>query len=53
MIKKIGAEDPSRRILFVSRLPRLVNIVKTAVDEKRNDGNENVTFITYEELMQL
>jgi len=53
MIRKIAQEDPSRRILCVSRLPRLVNIIKTEVEQKRADGIENVMFTTYDELLQL
>jgi len=54
MIRKVAQEEPSSRVLVVSRLPRLVNIMKTAVDEKRgSDGIENDSFITYDELLQL
>jgi len=53
MIRKVSQEHPSRRILVVSRLQRLVKIIKTAVEEKRSDkGIDNVTFFTYDELLQ-
>ena len=52
MIKKVAQEDPSSNILVLSRLTRLVNIIKTAVDEKRDDGGENISFSTYEEHLQ-
>ena len=47
MIKKVTGEDPSRRIVMISRLSRLVNIVKTAVTEKRDDSADSVSFTTY------
>ena len=56
MIKKVSKEDPSLRILVVSRLPRLVNIVKAAVEsseERSGDGAANVSFTTYNELFQV
>ena len=53
MIRKVSQEHPSRRILVVSRLQRLVKIIKTAVEEKRSDKDiGNVTFFTYDELLQ-
>ena len=53
LIKKVAQEDPSMRILVVSRLPRLVSIIKTSTEEKREGDVENVHFTTYDELMQL
>ena len=53
MVRKICHEDPSQRILVVSRLPRLVNAIKTAVEEKRSDDTRHVSFLTYEKLLQL
>lgn len=53
MIKRVAQEDPSRKVVMISRLSRLVNIVKTAVKEKRDDGADSVSFTTYEDLMQL
>ncbi|KAL7538711.1 hypothetical protein ACHAXR_008739 [Thalassiosira sp. AJA248-18] len=53
MIKKVSQEDASRKVLVVSRLPRLVNIIKTAVEERRGDGADNQSFTTYEDLLQL
>ena len=53
MIKKVSQEDQSRKVLVVSRLPRLINIIKTAVEERRDDGVHNQSFTTYEELLQL
>ena len=53
MIKKIAQEKSSGRTLVVSRLSRLVGIVKAAVEEKRDDGSENITYLTYEDLLQL
>jgi len=53
LIKKVAQEDPSMRILVVSRLPRLVSIIKTSTEEKREGDVENVHFSTYDELMQL
>ena len=35
LIKKVVDEDPSKKILVVTRLPRLINVIKTAVEEKR------------------
>lgn len=53
MIRKVACEDPSRRVLIVTRLPRLMNIIKTAVEEKRENSVDNLTFTTYDELLQL
>lgn len=53
MIRKIAQEDLSYRILMVSCLSRLVNIIKTSIDEKRDGSSERLTFITYDDLMQL
>lgn len=53
MIRKVASEDPSRRVLVVSRLPRLVNIIKTAVEEKRDSDVDNLSFTTYDDLVQL
>ena len=53
MIRKVSSEEPSRRILIVSRLPRLVNIIKTAVEDKRDDSVDNMSFTTYDDLVQL
>ena len=53
MIRKVACEEPSRRVLIVTRLPRLVNIIKTAVEEKRENSVNNLTFTTYDELLQL
>ena len=53
LIKKVAQEDPSMRILVVSRLPRLVSIIKTSTEEKREGDVENVYFSTFDELMQL
>ena len=51
MIKKVCSEDASRRILVLSRLPRLVSIMKAKVEAERNVLN--VTFLTYDDLMVL
>jgi len=53
IIKKVAQEDPSRKVLVVSRLSRLVNIIKTAVEERRDDGVDNQSFTTYDDLLQL
>ena len=53
MIRKVASEEPSRHVLVVTRLPRLVNVIKTAVEEKRDDGVENLSFTTYDDLVQL
>ena len=52
MIRKIIKEDPSRKGLIVTRLPRLLNVIKTAVGDKRI-GADNLSFLTYEELMKI
>lgn len=53
MIRKVASEEPSRHVLVVTRLPRLVNVIKTAVEEKKNDGVDNLSFTTYDDLVQL
>ncbi|KAL7533695.1 LOW QUALITY PROTEIN: hypothetical protein ACHAWF_004591 [Thalassiosira exigua] len=53
LIKKVSGEEPSRHVLVVSRLPRLVNIIKAAVKDKRNGGVDNLTFTTYDDLIQM
>ena len=53
IIKKVSEEESSRKILVITRLPRLSNIIKTAVEERRDDGVNNQSFMTYEDLMQL
>ena len=53
MIKKVSKEESHRRILVISRLPRLVNHISTAVQQTRDDSVENVSFSTYDDLMQL
>ena len=53
MIKKVSREERSRHVLVVSRLPRLVNMIKTAVEEKRIDDMANLSFTTYDDLLQL
>lgn len=53
MIKKMADEDSSRKVLVVSRLPRLIGIIKTAVEERREDGANNQTFTTYDDLLTL
>lgn len=51
LIKKIAKEEPSKKILVVSRLSRLVNKIKGDVVKAR-DG-DNLTFKTYDDFMQL
>ncbi|KAL7541991.1 hypothetical protein ACHAXR_011413 [Thalassiosira sp. AJA248-18] len=53
IIRKVASEERSRHVLVVSRLPRLVNIIKTAVEEKRDDDVNNLSFTTYDDLVQL
>lgn len=48
-MRKIISEDETKKLLFVSRLSRLVSAVKTRVETDR-DG-KNVTFTTYDDLM--
>lgn len=43
------SEDVGKRILFVSRLPRLISFVKSAVDAERDTSN--VAFFTYDDLL--
>lgn len=45
-------EEPSKKILIVSRLSRLVNVIKSAVENARDAGLENLTFMTYDELLK-
>jgi len=51
LIKKIAKEEPSKKILVVSRLSRLVNKIKGDVEKARDD--DNLTFKTYDDFMQL
>jgi len=51
LIKKIAKEEPSKKILVVSRLSRLVNKIKGDVEKAR--GDDNLTFKTYDDFMQL
>ena len=52
LIKKIAKEEPSKKILIVSRLSRLVNVIKSAIENARDAGLENLTFMTYDELLK-
>jgi hypothetical protein len=53
LIRKCSSEEPSKHVLVVTRLPRLVNVIKTAVEEKTNNGADNLSFTTYDDLVQL
>ena len=53
MIRKVASEEPSRHVLVVTRLPRLVDVIKTSVEEKRSGSVENLSFTTYDDLVQL
>lgn len=52
MTKKIVSVTNERKILVVSRLPRLVAVIKRAVEHERDDVS-NVTFMTYDDLLAL
>lgn len=52
LIKKVSREEPSKKILIISRLSRLVNVIKSAVENSRDAGLENLTFMTYDELLK-
>ena len=51
MIKRVCSEDPSRKLLVLSRLPRLVSIMKAKVSGERDIST--VSFLTYDDLMAL
>ena len=51
LIKKIAKEEPSKKILVVSRLSRLINKIKGDVQKAR--AGDNLTFATYDDFMQL
>jgi superfamily I DNA/RNA helicase len=51
LTKKIISLPVERRILLVSRLPRLVSVIKGAVEQERDA--RNVTFSTYDDLLAL
>ena len=51
MIRKVAGEDTTRRTLVISRLPRLVTMIKSAVEEKRS--SECTSFMVYDDLMKL
>lgn len=51
MTKKIVSIAVERKILVVSRLPRLLSVIKGAVERERDVSN--VTFVTYEDLLAL
>lgn len=53
MIRKVAREEPSRHVLVVTRLPRLVDVIKTAVEEERSGSVEMLSFTTYDDLLQL
>jgi len=54
LIRKVAHEDPSRKVLVVSRLPRLIKVIESAVKERRGGiENQNQSFTTYDELLQL
>ncbi len=53
MIRKVAREEPSRRVLVVTRLPRLIDVIKTAVEEERSGSVENLSCMTYDDLLQL
>lgn len=53
LIKKVAAERPDKKILVVTRLSRLIKMIKTKVEETRKEGLENVIYYQYDELMQL
>ena len=48
MTKKLISEDGAKRILVLSRLPRLVSAIKAKVEEERD--TRNIEFTTYEDL---
>ncbi|KAL3916623.1 MAG: hypothetical protein SGILL_005094 [Bacillariaceae sp.] len=49
LIHKLTDEDVSKKILVLSRLPRLVSFVKGKVEAERNTAN--ATFTTYDDLL--
>ena len=51
MIKRVCFEDPSRKLLVLSRLPRLVAIMKAKVSGERDIST--VSFLTYDDLLAL
>lgn len=51
MTKKILSVPVERKVLVVTRLPRLVSVIKGAVEQERDA--RNVTFLTYEDLLSL
>ena len=53
IIKKVSREERSRRVLVVSRLPRLVNMIKSSVETKRGGDTDLMSFTTYDDLLQL
>lgn len=53
MIRKVAREESTRHVLVVTRLPRLVDVIKTAVEEERSGSVENLSFTTYDDLLQL
>lgn len=52
MIKRLIQEDANSRILVISRLPRLISNIQSAVEEER-ENSESLTFTTYDELLHL
>ena len=53
LVKKVAKEDPSERILCISRLPKLMDKIKSSVEDMRTEGLENVDFLVYEELLRI
>lgn len=51
MIRKVAGEDTTRRTLVISRLSRLVTMIKGAVEEKRS--SKCTSFMVYDDLMKL
>ena len=50
LIQKIAAEDPTKRVLVVSRLPDLVKKIRQDVEAKRS--SECTSFMVYDDLMK-
>jgi len=51
LVKKVAKEVPSKRILCVSRLSKLMNKIKSSVEDMRTEELENVDFLVYDELV--